>query len=890
MSPSDWPGFRGLLRRWLTARLPDGDWSLEFVEALDAEVERRAGRGRGGWRLTAWYLGQVMSWKTHEFVRAVRAREREREGSMGGSGGVFTGLGLDLRHAWRAIGRDRWATLLIVATLGVGIGSVTAMHGLAERLFLSGPVHVADGHEIVHVHLSFAEPGGTRVSPWMPYATATAIQERSSTFQGLSLYRTFEELTELDRVRPGMVAATDGAYFELLGTVPEAGRFFGEESVREPAVSVLSHSTAVAAFGSPGEALGRAVRVGSTSRTVIGVAPPGFAGPGLDRIDIWIPRDREAAGSRNWWVAGRVPEARPVATAEAEAQTIHEQQDPGRFFQWAREGEIRVAGVHQDVTGQWSAERSVAALLLGVVGLVLLLAWANVLNLLLARMTRRRSEVVVRLALGVGRLRLMRLLLVESLLLSLGGGLMSLPVAHAESALVRGVLLPDVAWAGSALDLRLLAATVAAVVLSGAILGLLPARRAGREEIARGLSGARQGGRSGSRVQTGLATAQVTMAAALLLCAGLFVKSFWTMRVTDLGVDAEQLRVVTLRSLDPSASIHGDDPDAEYRRALEFLRSRGDGSRFALSVGLPFYSNFGMSIAVPGRDSIPELPGGGPFVTSVSGGYFETVGTEIVRGRPISDADVETNAPVVVVGEATAATLWPGGDGLGECLHLGTAESPCLTVVGVAEDVHRRGYREPSSLQLYVSMGMTDRFSGASLLVRPPRGGAAYESRLSAELTRWDPAIDFVEIRRLDSFLAAEIRPWRLGAVMVSMVAVLAVLIAVGGVFGVLTYLVATRRREIGVRIALGASGDSIRRLVLRMGLTAGSLGVALGFAGVLLGSRWLGPLLFETRVSDPLVLTGVGSGLILLSALACLVPARRAARVDPVTCLRAEA
>lgn len=903
MSDRAWRGGRRTIRRLLRWMLPRDEWCEEFLDTLEEEVARRA-ESRAGIGLTLWYLGQALSPDTIAFAWATWRRRRSAVARGAGGGeptagdirrpaemaGMVTGLWIDLRQSVRSVLRDRLATGMIVLTLSLGIGSVTAMYTVSERLFLRGPLHVTAPGEIATIHLSFDDPGGSRKSPWVPYLTARAIREQASGISGSSLYRVASELADVPgRIRPVDVAEVDGRYFGLLGVVPEAGRFIGGET--SEGVVVLSHGIAVREFGSPSLAIGRPVGLGEARYTVVGVAPEGFAGPGLDRIDAWIPLDEAVAASRNWRVAVRVPTDREREAAAAELQAIHERQDPGRFFQWAREGTIGLTGDGADLAGERTVEMSIARLLLGVVGLVLVIAWANTLNLLLARMVARRSEITVRLALGIGRHRLFRMLLTESLLLSLLGGAVSLLVAHSEALLVRRVLLPNVAWGGPVLDTRLLLVTMALVVVSAAILAWLPVRHAHRADLRTGLAGARQGASPGrARLLAALATSQIALSAILLLCAGLFVKSFWTIRVTDLGVDPERVRVVELRSLDHDLGGGGDAEDERYRRALERLRNEGGPSRFALAVGLPFVTNFGKSIHVEGLDSIPLLPGGGPFVSAVSGGYFTTVGTEIVRGVGIRDEDVRTQAKVTVVGESTARALWPGEDALGRCVRVGAPFDPCKRVIGVAEDVHRVGYREPASLQLYVPLGGESGFSGPSLLVRTEPGSDLTDSRLSADLTRAEPDVDYVEIRRLDSFLDAQIRPWRLGAVMLSMASGLALLISLMGVLAVLTYIVAQRRREFGIRMALGASDASIRRLVLRRAVLAGSVGVSFGFTGVLVGSPWVGPLLFETPVADPLVMTVVASGLISISLLACLIPASRASRTDPVTCLRTEA
>jgi len=320
------------------------------------------------------------------------------------------------------------------------------------------------------------------------------------------------------------------------------------------------------------------------------------------------------------------------------------------------------------------------------------------------------------------------------------------------------------------------------------------------------------------------------------------------------------------------------------------VRNLEGPGRAGLTVGLPFLYNFGMSIWVPGLDSIPQLPGGGPYLSAVSDGYFDAVGTSILKGVGISQAEVSRQEPVVVVSRSTARTLWPGGDALGKCLRVFSESSECLRVIGIAADVHRQGYREPPSLQVYVPLGRErGHFGGMALVVRPAGSSASDATRLTSALEGIDPAVDQVDVERLDSLVDNQVRPFRLGAVVLMLTAAIALLVSLIGVYGVLSYGVAQRRREMGVRLALGATTVSIQRLVLRTGLVSGVVGVAIGISLVFGASRWLAPLLFETSVADPLVMTAVATLLVASATAACALPAAEAGRVDAMTCLKGE-
>jgi predicted permease len=571
---------------------------------------------------------------------------------------------------------------------------------------------------------------------------------------------------------------------------------------------------------------------------------------------------------------------------------VHRSTDPGRSFQWAREGTISAAPLSHDDAGVEAAEIAVARLLIAVVVATLLIAAVNVVNLLLARVTRRGHEIAVRLGLGASRARIVRLLLTESVVLALVGGLVGLPILWSLATVLRRVLLPGVAWPASPLAPRVLLATLGVTLLTGLVAGLIPARRGAATDPRRSLRSDGGGGttRGRLRVHLFLATAQVTLATALLAGAGLFVKSFWNLYATDLGYEARRVTAFELGSLDPNAFAGAPEGDGPVlRQALELVRADPAVVGATLAVGLPLHGGFGLGVRVPGLDSVPAFPGGGPWLTAVDGDYFATLGTEVVAGRAFTNAEVDGLERVVVVSEAMAAALWPRGGALGACLHIRFEGDPCFRVVGVAEDVRRSGYREPPSMQYYVPLGHERGTFGGTLLAVRTTGEAGVSERIRRALLSLDPRIDYVDVTTLAGVLEPEIRPWRLGAIVLGLAALLATLVSVLGVYGVLSYLVAQRRRELGVRVALGASGASLQRLVLRRGASAASVGVGLGLVVVALASGWLEPLLFETSATDPLVLATVATLLLVAALAACALPARQAARVEPVSCLKGE-
>jgi predicted permease len=311
--------------------------------------------------------------------------------------------------------------------------------------------------------------------------------------------------------------------------------------------------------------------------------------------------------------------------------------------------------------------------------------------------------------------------------------------------------------------------------------------------------------------------------------------------------------------------------------------------RAGVVVGTPFQSSMSIALRVPGRDSIPALPGGGPYIRAISDGYFATAGTRVLRGRDFTAADVSSAARVTIVNETMARTLWPNRDAIGECLLMDTL--PCSIVIGVVEDARRFALREEPAMQYYIPIGEERAlgFGGRRMFVRPRGDAATLREALRTEMLRLNPAIAFVTVESLQDSLDPQIRPWRLGATMFGVFGVLALLVAAIGLYSVISYLVTQRRHELGVRIALGAQIGNIVGLVMRYGVGLAVVGIVIGMVLAFNASRWIEPLLFETSPRNPMVFALVAAMLLAVALVASLVPAWRASRVDPIEALRTE-
>lgn len=586
--------------------------------------------------------------------------------------------------------------------------------------------------------------------------------------------------------------------------------------------------------------------------------------------------------------------------AGAETTTLFRAAYAGRRPEWAG-ATLRLATIRATRDGRESMEASVSKWLVGVAVIVLLVACSNAINLLLARAVRRRREIAVRVALGAGRGRLVRLLLTEGLTLAAASGVMSLGVAYGGGALVRSVLLPNVEWTTSPVDTRVMILSFAVALTAGILVGLIPALQASNPDVADAIkAGVREGGGRRARLRGALTVAQAALSVLLLVGAGLFVKSLRNVRVLDLGIQPDRVLVVSVSW--PTLGNVADPTDraaeegrrnAFYPAALARVRALPGVEHASLTVGLPFMSSFGQFIRIPGVDSVPHVPGRGPNLSAVSDGYFETTGTRVVRGRAFTPADRAGSELVALVSETMASTLWPGRDPIGSCIYTGEREAaatlPCSRIVGIVADARSNTLREPPSMHYYIPFGQERGMGGTQLLVRPAGDPLLLSESLRKDLSALDPAISFVRTELLQRELDPQIRPWRLGASMFSLMGVLALIVAAVGLYSVMSYLVAQRTHELGVRIALGARGRDIVSLVLRSGVGMAALGVAIGIGLAVATSRFIEPLLFDTSARDITVMGTVVCTLLGVALLASVVPALRAKRTNPMEALRSE-
>lgn len=815
----------------------------------------------------------------------------------------------DMRFGIRSLLRNRGFAAFIVTALGLGIGANAAMFSILDRLLLRGPLHVHNAQELRRV-VSTTRPADrpTERTGYLTYAQYEAFRADTNTFAGVAAYNllTGTMYGVRGNARPVHRGSATGNFFDLLGVRPALGRFFteAEDDPDDPQrVVVLGYGFWQSEFAGDSTVLGRVIHLSYATYVVVGVAPQGFTGVDLARVDAWVPESGvpHSTGWRTIWywpwlhVVARVRPGVSIAQANDALTRLHRNGYQGRSGV-ARNATITAEPIHYTYAGVEGTETRVSRWLFGVSAAVLLIACANVVNLLLVRTARRRRELAVRVSLGAGRFRIVRLLVFEALLLCAGAGVAALGVALAIGTMAR-TLIPDIDWPASAIDPRLLLVTVGTAILSGFLVGVVPALQGSAAHPGEALrSGIRDGGGRTAWLRSALIVTQAALSVVLLVGAGLFVQSFRRAVTLDLGIETDRLIAFSLDHMpvgfDPRDSVAMAREiarrDAFYPMMLERLRAWPEIEAVASSPNLPFVDTDEYPIRLPGRDTIPALPGGGPWVAMVSPEYFAAVRTPILQGREFTAGDHAGTAPVVVVNETAARVLWPGRNALGQCVIVSDAEH-CATVIAVAADTRRSSLRDQPAIQVFVPSAQQRVGGDPRLIVRARGDVGRVISRVREELLRLDPSILYVYVDLPHEEVVRQARPWRLGTVIFLLFGILALVVAAFGLYSVMSYVVTQRTQEMGVRMALGAQPRDIAWLTLSGGLSVVGLGMAVGLVLALVGSRRLAPLLFETSPADPIVLGGAIVVMTLVAVVAALVPALRARRIDPIEALRLE-
>ena len=839
-------------------------------------------------------------------LRAARAMLAEsaihREGTMQRRE-WFGIIAQDLAFTIRRARREVALTAVIVSILGLGFGANAVMFSLVDRLLLSPPSNIPHPENVVRPwferNAKLFGMSASYSTNWPSYRDLAA----ATSFASIGAYSRPRQVS-IGRGAEASAATLAGAtstLFTVLGAHPERGRFYSADEDRAPLgapVAVVSH----AYWTKHSDVFGRRIIVHDTPFTVVGVAPSGFTGAELNPVDLWIPLTTllnhdngpsyvEQRGSYNIVTVARLKQGVPLARAAAEASAIFAAHVDTAFTLRTPAPHVVLASVIPARGPDPHATATVALWLLGVAGVVLLVACANVTTLLLTRAIRRTQEMAVRLSLGISAARLISQLLTESLFLTALGAVAAVVAARLTQGAVYALFLPHVAGDTQVLAPRWIGLLVAMVLGTALLTSVAPAMYAASLDLSRSLraSGHTDTHRGRGLRQT-LAVVQIALSVILLTGAGLFVRSLDNLRAVPLGLDLDRLLLAQVALPGDKHAIAAHD--AFWQEALRRVSNLGTVDGAALSIGVPFRSSMAISFGVPGRDSLPHLASGGPYANGVTPSYFRTAGTRVIRGRAFTTTDGARAPRVAIVNQTLARMLWPNQPAIGRCVRIGDDSLPCTTIVGVAEDVHRNGVIEPAQMQYYVPLAQwpMPTFGTPSMIVRDRSDDIERTaSDVRRALQSIDPNAPYPLVNSFQSFIDPQLASWRLGARMFTLFGGLAFLVATIGLHGLLAYSVAQRRHEFGIRAALGASLDHLVNLVVLDGARLVAIGVVAGLAVSAIAVRWVAPLLFGVEPRDPAVYSAIIAGAALATVAASLVPARRAARTDPMTALRAE-
>lgn len=792
----------------------------------------------------------------------------------------------DLRYALRAAVRRPLAALVIIASLALGIGANTAVFSFVDAVQFK-PLPFQDEETLVDVHEWSATELCSGCGVGTSYVGFLDWQTRTTSFSQLGGYlesRVVVSGGDPERLGSALVSA---GLFPMLGVRPSIGRQFtaADDAAGAEPVALISDALWKRRFGAQESVLARTIRVNGTDRTIVGVMPPGFRYP--EFAHVWLPLAPAAADwkrdDRSLGVVGRLREGVTLDQARAEVRTVAaalEQTYPATNARWTAD----VSTLREDMTGE-TAMASIV--LMSAVAFVLLIACANVASLLLVRASERRREIAMRLALGATRTRIVRLVVAESLVLSLAGGAGGLLIAlWAAGAIVAALGTEAPYWIQFGVSRRVVLFSIVVTLLTALACGMLPALAASRQDPQAILKdGANaSGGRRGRRAQQSLVVAQLALSLVLLAAAGLLIKTVVRSFEFDPGYDPSTV-------VAGDVSLSGPRYEAPGRvRAfglgvVEQLERIG-GVRAAVSRTV-FFAGFGgtrRTVDVEGLDAVPATASPS-FYAAVTPGYFAVHGVTFAEGKDFPSA---ADDATVIVNETMARRLWPAAGAVGRRIRLGTDATPWRTIVGVVRDFGGSPLGRGGHPFAYVPF---DAGAGRDLAVIASRAtdAAALIPEIRAAVRAVDPDQPVEDAKTMEAALRDWASPARFVAILMTALAIVALTLASIGTYGVIAYGVSQRTRELGIRVALGATTRQIGRMVVGAAVRLGMIALSIGIPGAWATTRALEGILFGTSPTDPLVFSTVPLILLAVAGLASWHPARRASRIDPISALRAD-
>jgi len=814
-------------------------------------------------------------------------------------------FGQDLRSGLRLLRKNPGFAAVAVLSLALGIGANTAIFSMVNAVLLR-PLPYPDSDRLAIVWQKYTKRGWGLVP--MSYPNFAALREQSQVFEsvGAASYGVFN-LTANGGPERLLGMRVSANLFTVLGVSPAVGRAILPEEDKPGAqrVAILSHELWQRRFGSDAGIAGKSLTLNGEAYTIVGVMPPDFQYPppftvtiastamAMPKADLWVPlamaTNQAGVGSRNFQMIGRLKPGVSSTQAQAEMNAIAgrlEQQYPGPNTGM----EFSLTTLRQQVTG---SVRQALWVLFGVVGFILLIACANVANMLLARASGRRRELAVRLAVGASRLRLIRQLLTESVMLASVGGALGLLLAYWGCKLLIAIN-PD--RIPRATEIRInwyvLGFTVALTLLTGVIFGLMPALSASKLDLNESLKeGGRSasGGVSGGRSRQLLVVAEVALSLVLLIGAGLMIRSFARLLATDPGFKPE--RLLTLRLTLPSANYGPQQQQIGFYQQLMQRIERLPGVEAVGAINrLPMTGDSDNSgFAIEGH--APANPNERIYAAHrvVNPDYFRALGVPLQRGRAFTAGDAAGAPGVAIINQTAARVFWPNEDPLGKRIGPdGFPPGTWLTIVGVIDDVRHAALGVEPQPEIYWPYSQkTDR--RIDLLIRTTADPLSLAGAVRSEIWAIDKDLPVSDVKTMDELLSGSVAQPRFYALLLAAFAVVALLLAIVGLYGVMSYAVNQRTHEIGIRMALGGSPRDVLRLSINQGMRLALIGIGIGLGGALALTRLMKTLLFGVSTTDPLTFTVIALLLTFVALLACWIPARRATKVDPLIALRCE-
>jgi predicted permease len=880
--------FASRIRAWLSPDHVDQEFTSELETHLDMLTDENIRRGmppEDAGRAARIKLGGVTQLKeTNRELHSLPVIETFLQ---------------DARYAFRMLRKNPGFTAVAVLTLALGIGANTAIFSVVYAVLLK-PLPYANPNQLVSAFQANTQEGvpedGTS------YPNFQEWRAQNHVFSDLSTIN-FHQLTLTGRGEPSVVntSVVTPEHFALLDVKPLQGRIFFPEDGKQgaPPVVIVSENLWRGTLGADPKIVGSSITLDKRPFTVVGIMPAAFRSPFINsKQDVWIPLVQDplfgswmARRGGHWLpVFGRLKPGVSIPQAQAEMDTISERlasEFPAENKGWT----VRLVPMQKEIVGD---VRTALLVLLGAVGLVLLIACANIANLLLTRATSRSKEIAVRTALGAGRSRIIRQLLSETAVLGLLGGAVGIALAYWG---VRGLssLLPDNLPQMNAIrvDNFVLIFALALSAIASIAFGMVPALFASKSDIQSSLrEGSSRSGESGNRrrARSFLAAAEIALAMVLLVAAGLLLRSFSKLTSVSPGFDAQHI-VKAEVSLPQFQYSKPQQWTAFSDELLASIQAQPGLQDSAIAIPVPITDGFiNLAFEIVGVPAASPSDSRLANYVSVSPNYFRVMGIPLLSGRLFNQQDVADAPRVTLISKALAQRYFPNQDPIGKHLSFGFPPNGDVSreIIGIVGDVRDKSLGDAPAPMMYVPFAQAP-FWGANLVVKSTLSTSAVAGAIRQEVQKIDKDLPVTDVEKLPDLLDASVSQQRFRTFLLGLFAVMALILAATGIFGVISYSVSRRTNEIGIRVALGASRSTILRMILRETLILAAVGLAVGLPCALAASHLIGHMLFGVSANDPLTLTAVALTLAAVAALAGFVPARRAMQVDPMVALRHE-